>query len=131
MEALKILIAQKQESFWQSDAHRDLSYALIGLEKWKEAREAAHAGLALAPQGTVQAGLYMALADIAMTNKDFESAANSDLRTSEIFIGDKEIKPLALFRAAEALEKNDQPDEASRIRKQLLKEFPNWTAANN
>jgi tetratricopeptide (TPR) repeat protein len=131
VEALKILIAQKQEDFWQSDAHLDLSHALIGLEKWKEAREAAHAGLALAPQGTVQAGLYMALADIAMTNKDFESAANSYLRTSEMFIGDKEIKPLALFRAAEALEKNDQPDEASRIRKQLLKEFPNWTAAYN
>jgi tetratricopeptide (TPR) repeat protein len=131
VEALKILITQKQEDFWQSDAHLDLSHALIGLEKWKEAREAAHAGLALAPQGTVQAGLYMALADIAMTSKDFESAANSYLRTSEMFIGDKEIKPLALFRAAEALEKNDQPAEASRIRKQLLKEFPNWTAANN
>jgi hypothetical protein len=48
-----------------------------------------------------------------------------------MFIDDKEIKPLALFRAAEALEMNEQPDEAAAIRKQLRQEFPSWTAAKN
>lgn len=131
IETLDILLTQKQEDFWKSDAHLDRSHALIGLERWEEAREAALEGLSLDPQGTVQAGLYMALADIAMTRKDFESAAASYLQTSEMFIGDKEIKPLALFRAAEAFEKNGQLEEAANIRKQLRQEFPNWTAATD
>ena len=131
VEALDILLEQEQEDFWKADTYLDRSHALIGLERWKEAREAAHEGVALDPHGTVQAGLYMALADIAMNRKDYESAAESYLRTSKMFIDDKEIKPLALFSAAEALVMNEQPDEAAAIRKQLRQEFPSWTAAKN
>lgn len=130
-EILAILLEQEQDKFWQADAHLDHSHALIGMEKWPEARDAAHEGLALEPHGTVQAGLYMSLADIAMHRQDYESAAAGFLKTSEMFIGDKEIKPLALFRAAEALEKNGQLDEAAKIRKQLRLEFPGWSSAKN
>ncbi len=129
LESLAILLEQDQENFWKADAHLDRSHALIGTSKWDEAWEAAHEGLELDPQGTVQAGLYMALADVAMYRKDYESAAASYLKTSEMFIDDKEIKPLALFRAADALEKNGQTEQAAAIRKQLRNEFPSWTAA--
>jgi tetratricopeptide (TPR) repeat protein len=129
LTTLDILLVRALEKFWKADALLDKSHALIGTEKWEEARAAAHEALQLDPQGTVRAGLYMALADIAMHRQDYESAAASYLRTSEMFIDDREIKPLALFRAADAFEKNGQEARAADIRKQLRSEFPNWNSA--
>ncbi|NIP94890.1 MAG: tetratricopeptide repeat protein [Akkermansiaceae bacterium] len=129
LETLDILLEHELEEFWKADALLDRSHALIGSGKWEEARTAALDGLELDPQGTVRAGLYMALADIAMHRKDYQSAARSYLDTSDMFIGDKEIKPLALFRAAEALELDGQLEEAAGIRRKLHTEFPNWSAA--
>ena len=48
-----------------------------------------------------------------------------------MFIDDREIKPLGLLRAAEALEKDGQAEESARIRKQLRSEFPEWDSAKN
>ena len=130
-EALEILLAQKQEDFWKADSYLDQSHSLIGLEKWEDAHAAAREGLALKPYGTVQAGLCMALADIAMHRGNYESAAANYLKASRMFIDDREIKPLGLSRAAEALEKNGQLEEAARIRSQLRQEFPGWDSAKN
>lgn len=131
LASLEILLEQEQEDFWKADAYLDRSRALIGTGKWDEAQAAALAGLELEPQGAVQAGLYMNLAEIANNRKDYESAAANYLRTAEMFIDDKEIKPLALSRAADALEKNGQTGEAARVRNTLQNEFPNWTAARD
>ena len=73
----------------------------------------------------------MTLADIDMHRMDYESAAANYLKASRMFIDDREIKPLGLFRAADALEKNGQPGEAAKIRKQLRQEFPGWDSAKN
>ena len=73
----------------------------------------------------------MALADIAMHRMDYESAAANYLKSSKMFIDDREIKPLGLFRAAEAFEKNGQSEEAARTRKQLHREFPDWDSVKN
>ena len=130
-EALALLLTRKQEDFWKADSYLDQSHALIGLNKWEEARTAAQEGLDLEPYGTVQAGLYMALADIATHRMDYESAAANYLKASRMFVDDREIKPLGLFRAAEAFEKSGQSEEAARIRKQLHREFPDWDSVRN
>ncbi len=127
LDVLETLLDLEQEDFWRADAWLDRAHALIGLQKWEDAREAAHQGLQLDPEGAVRAGLYMTLGDISMFHKDFASAAASYLRTSEMFVDDREIKPLALHRAALAFEKNSQPAEAERLRNQLAGEFPEWT----
>ena len=131
LRTLDILLKEQQEDFWKADAFLDQSHAHIGSAQWDEAREAALEGLELKPQGTVKAGLYMSLADVAMNRGDFPSAAASYLRTASMFIDDNEIKPLALHRAAEALEKAGQPGEADKVRRQLREEFPGWGAVKN
>ena len=124
--ALSILLSLDQEDFWKADALLDQSHAFIGLQKWEEAHSSAGEGIALTPSGTVQAGLYLAIADIEMHRMDYEIAATNYLKASELFIDDQEIKPLGLFRAAKALEKGGDLERANRIRAQLQKEFPSW-----
>ena len=94
--------------------------AFIGLHKWEEARFSAEGGIALNPSGTVRVGLYLAIADIGMHQKNYDAAAANYLRASEMFINDEEIKPLGLFRAAKALEKGGNAEEANRIRKHFF-----------
>ncbi|MAT46244.1 MAG: hypothetical protein CMO35_02300 [Verrucomicrobiaceae bacterium] len=130
-DALTILLTREQEDFWKADSYLDQSHVLVGLQKWEEAHDSAQEGLSLKPYGTVQAGLHMTLADIDMHRMNYESAAANYLKASRMFIDDREIKPLGLFRAADALEKNGQPGEAAKIRKQLRQEFPGWDSAKN
>ena len=62
---------------------------------------------------------------------DYETAAANYLNASELFIDDREIKPLGLFRAAKAMEKGGNLERASQIREQLQKEFPSWKSPEN
>ncbi len=73
-----------------------------------------------------QAGLYLAIGDIGMHRMDYETAAANYLKASKLFIDDREIKPLGLLRAAEAMEKGGKLERATQIRKQLREEFPSW-----
>lgn len=129
--ALSILLSLDQEDFWKADALLDQSHAFIGLQKWKEAHSSAAAGISLNPSGTVQAGLYLASADIEMHRMEYEIAAKNYLKASELFINDQEIKPLGLFRAAKALENGGNRERANRIRAQLQKEFPSWKSPDS
>jgi tetratricopeptide (TPR) repeat protein len=124
MATIPIMIERETREFWKADAHLDQSHALIGLEKWEEARKAAHDGLELNPAGAVKAGLHMSLGEIAMNRKDYESAAASFLRTADLFIDDTQIKPLALKRAAEALESAGELERAKEIRENLAQQLP-------
>ncbi len=124
--ALEILLSLDQEDFWKADALLDQSHALIGLQKWEEAQSSAGGGITLNPSGTVEAGLYLAIGDIGMHRMDYETAAANYLKASKLFIDDREIKPLGLLRAAEAMEKGGKLERATQIRKQLREEFPSW-----
>ena len=129
MEIIPIMLEREKRDFWKADAFLDKTHALIGQEEWEDAREAAHQGLQLDPPGAVRAGLHMSLGEIAMHRKDYESAAASFLRTADLFIEDTQIKPLALQRAAEALEAGGETERAKAVRDDLRTQFPKWTPA--
>ena len=58
--------------------------------------------------------------------KKFDEAAKHYGVTAELFVNDAELKPKALFKAAEALDKAGRKSEASQYRARLQKEFPDW-----
>ena len=126
LTAIGFILEREKSLFWIADARLDQSHILVGLSDWDGAREAAHAGLALDPKGAVRAGLLITLGDIAVERKDFESAASSFLRAADLFADDHEIRPLALDRAIRALDANDQPEEAAKVKATLQTEFPGW-----
>ena len=61
-----------------------------------------------------------------MRKKKFDEAAKHYGVTAELFVNGAELKPKALFKAAEALDKAGRKSEASQYRARLQKEFPDW-----
>ena len=104
----------------------DKASILLGLGKYADARKTAEDALALGVEGPLMASLKIVLGDISYAEKKFDEAAKHYGVTAELFVNDAELKPKALFKAAEALDKAGRKSEASQYRARLQKEFPDW-----
>ena len=72
------------------------------------------------------ASLKIVLGDISFAEKKYDEAAKFYGVTAELFVNDEELKPKALHRTAQALEKAGRKAEASQYRNRLQSEFPEW-----
>jgi tetratricopeptide (TPR) repeat protein len=128
LSAIEIVLNTEEDPFWRSDALLDKANALIKLERWNDAEIAASRGLDLDPQGSVKAGLHLALGDIAMAYGNYSPAASSYVRAAEFFFNDTNVQPLALHKAAWCLEKAGDTSAARAFRDRLRLNHPNWEA---
>lgn len=128
IEALEIILAQEDDPFWRSDAFLDKANALIALNEWDEAEISAHRGLDFDPQGTIKAGLHLALGDVALARADYEGAANSYVRAAELFLNEVNIQPMALHKAAYCFAELGDQTKAQAFRDRLRLAHPDWQA---
>jgi TolA-binding protein len=63
--------------------------------------------------------------DLKAKTGDFSGAAAEFLIVVN-FIDDRDLKPLALWKLINALEKKGDSSEAVKYRAQLLRDFPKW-----
>lgn len=123
--AIKNFLDVAEEPFWQAEAYLDQAKANLGLEKLAEAKTSAEAGLQLRPKGRVNAELRLVLGDIAYNNKDYAAAAQFYVVVVQ-FADDKELRPEALFKTHQALQKKGDVEQAKHYLDTLNKEFPNY-----
>ena len=116
----------EDQPYRRADGMLDKASILLGLGKYAEARKTAEEALALGVEGPLMASLKIVLGDISYAEKKFDEAAKHYGVTAELFVNDAELKPKALFKAAEALDKAGRKSEASQYRARLQKEFPDW-----
>jgi tetratricopeptide (TPR) repeat protein len=121
------VLAVEDNPAWKADGLLDRGRALLALDQPAESRKAADEALALRPQGRTSAGLRILLGNLEM------KAANPRKASAEYLIvvkfhEDKDLKPLALWKLIEALEKQGDKTEAETYRQQLKSEFPDWKA---
>jgi len=128
LEATNMILANENDAFWRSDAFLDRSNALIALERWTEAEISAHRGLDLDPQGTIKAGLHLALGDISLAYAHYSQAASSYVRAAELFLNDSSIQPNALHKAAWCLNKAGETNAAQAFEERLKMDHPEWKA---
>ena len=128
LEAVDVILANEDDAFWRCDAFLDRSNALIGLGRWDEAEVAAHRGLDLDPQGTIKAGLHLALGDISLARADYHAASSSYVRAAEFFLNDTTVQPLALYKAAWCLNKAGDTSAAEAFEERLRMDHPDWKA---
>ena len=119
-------LKDEDQPYRRADGMLDKASILLGLGKYADARKTAEDALALGVEGPLMASLKIVLGDISYAEKKFDEAAKHYGVTAELFVNDAELKPKALFKAAEALDKAGRKSEASQYRARLQKEFPDW-----
>ena len=123
--AIHFALEFEDQASWKADGLLDRARALFALKKYQEARKAADEAMALRPQGRTSGGLRILLGDLEMQSGDFKKAAAEYLVVVQ-FMDDKLLKPVALHKLADCLDKQGNPTEAANYRSQLQKEFPAW-----
>lgn len=126
LEAINNYLAVVQEPFSKVEALLDQSEAYLGLNKLADAQKSAEEGLALRPKGKVNAELRVNLGDIAYSKKDYGTAAGHYVVVVQIFPDDKDLRPEALFKSYQALNKKGDAKEAQRYLDLLNREFPKY-----
>ena len=119
------VLAVEENPAWKADGLLDRGRALLPLNRPAEARKAAEEALALNPQGRTSAGLRILMGDLEVQANDAKKASAEYLIVVK-FHEDKDLKPQALFKLIEALEKQGDKTEAEKYRQQLKTEFPEW-----
>lgn len=126
LTAIKNVLEVEDAPAWKADALLDRARALIMLEDYKGAREAADEATDLRPQGRTASGLRIVSGDLYRSEKEFGRAAADYLSVIQ-FQEDDVLKPLAIYRYSEVLAEQGKMDEAEKYRAQLKSEFPDWT----
>lgn len=123
-------LSAEEELMWKADGLLDKGQALLDLNRPAEALKVAEEGLAMRPQGRVGAGLNILRGDVFMKQGNATEAAAAYVGTV-VFMddNDKVLKPRALYKLSEALEKKGDKAEAEKYRQERLRKYPNWQPA--
>ncbi len=125
--AVSNVLAVEDNPAWKADGLLDRGRALLMLDRLTEARNAADEALVLRPQGRTSGGLRILVGDLEMKAGNPKKASAEYLIVVG-FLDDKDLKPRALQKLIEALEKQGDKVEAAKYRRQLNSEFPDRKA---
>lgn len=127
LAAANNVLAVEDNASWKADGLLDRGRALLALDRPAESRKAADEAIELHPTGRTSAALRILLGDLEMKAGDPKKASAEYLIVVK-FHEDKDLKPRALSKLVEALEKQGDAAEAEKYRRQLAAEFPDWKA---
>lgn len=125
LTAVNNVLAVEDNPGWKADGLLDRGRALFMLKRFAESRKSADEALELRPQGHTSAGLNILVGDLELQGGNPKTAAAKYIIVIE-FHEDKELKPLAMWKLAQALEKQGDLAEAEKNREKLATEFPSW-----
>lgn len=125
LAAVNNVLTVEDNPGWKADGLLDRGRALFLLKRFAESRKDADEAMALRPQGHTSTGLNILVGDLELNAGNAKTAAAKYIIVIE-FSDDKELKPLAIWKAAEALERQSDHAEAEKYRQQLKSEFPTW-----
>ncbi|MGC4016024.1 MAG: tetratricopeptide repeat protein [Luteolibacter sp.] len=129
-EALKAtlnVLEVEQDPALKADALLDKGRELFALKRDAEAQKAVDEATVMHVEGRTGAGLRLLTGDLNMRAGKAEDATH-DYQYVVNWIDDRDLKPLAIWKLAKALEKKGDTAEAEKYREKLKKEFPNWEA---
>ncbi len=127
LSAIDHALGAEEDPAWRADAFADKGQALLDLKKFDEATKAVEEGLALRPEGRIGATLHLLRGDILMAEGKPEEAVRSYILPVQLMDdGDRVVKPKALQKLIEALEKSGKTGDAEQYRQELREKYPNW-----
>ncbi len=126
LTAVDNVLAVEDNPGWKADGLLDRGRALFDLKRIPEARKAADEAIALRPQGHTSAGLKILDGDLDLQAGDAKMAAGKYETVVQFNVDDRELRPVALWKLINVLEKLGQKNEAETNRQLLQKEYPEW-----
>ncbi|WP_367874274.1 tetratricopeptide repeat protein [Luteolibacter sp. Populi] len=116
-------------AMWKADGLVDRAKALLGIGNVEGAAAALSECRALQPQGRTIAEVMIVNGDIHMKRNDPARAAIEYVSAIEqLDDNDRVLKPMALHKAALALDKKQDPSAAADYRMMLKTKYPEWKA---
>jgi tetratricopeptide (TPR) repeat protein len=127
LPAIANLLDVEDSPAWKADGLLDRARALFGLKRFAESRKAADEAAALRPQGRTSAYLLVVSGDLFIEESNLGQAAADYLKVIN-FHEDADLKPLAMHKYIQVLEKQGNAAEAAKFASKLTTEFPDWKA---
>ncbi|MFD0895968.1 tetratricopeptide repeat protein [Luteolibacter ambystomatis] len=127
LKATLNVLAVEEDPALKADALLDKGRELFALKRDAEAQATHDEATKMHVEGRTGAGLRMLSGDLKMRAGKAEEATH-DYQYVVLWVEDRDLKPLALWKLARALEKKGDTAEAEKYSSQLKKEFPNWEA---
>jgi len=111
----------------RAEGYLNKSRSLLSAKKYQAADQAAQETLKLVHQGKLNARGRLMRGDIALARGDSATAAREYFITSQIFVGDPEITPQAMAKAAKAYRTGGDAAKADEIEAQLKQSYPDYS----
>ena len=111
----------------RAEGYLNKSRSLLASKDYQAADEAAQEALKLAHQGKLNARGRLMRGDVALARGDADAAAREYFITSQIFVGDPEITPQAMAKAARAYRAGGDTAKADEIDAQLKQSYPDYS----
>ncbi len=111
----------------RAEGYLNKSRSLLAAKKYQAADEAAQEALKLVHQGKLNARGRLMRGDVALAQGDAATAAREYFITSQIFVGDPEITPQAMAKAARAYRAGGDTAKADEIDAQLKQSYPDYS----
>jgi len=127
LKAIENVLAVEDNGQLKADALLDKARALFNLNRDADARKSADQAADLHPEGRTGAGVRILNGDLKMRAGDADGAVGAYIAVVQI-VEDRDLKPLAIWKLTNALDKKGDHAGADKYREQLKKEFPNWQA---
>ncbi|MEO8353733.1 MAG: tetratricopeptide repeat protein, partial [Chthoniobacteraceae bacterium] len=123
--AYQKLIDAAQEPIRKAEGYNGLAQACIELRKFAEAQKAVDAGIALQPEGPVNATLRTSAADILAAQQNWLEAAKL-YESVTVIIDDENLSPRAGEKAVAAYQKAGEEEVAAKLLNKLQSRYPEY-----
>lgn len=141
--AMDHFLSTAAEDLTKAKAYHTKACALLGLAKYDECIDAAAEGLKIARSGGIQGQLLIIQGDALLAQgdasenegnrdraKDKWKAASAKYVVPSQVLTDNTITPLALEKAAQALDRLGEADKAQQMRDELKRDYPQYQLAH-
>ncbi len=130
LEAATHYVNMETQPYRKAEGMRDKALLLIGVNRTEEARKLCEDAIALGIDGPIKSSVFITLGDAYYAERQFAEAAKYYGRTANV-VSDKDLKPMALYKIAQALRRCERAGEAAQYEEALKKEFENWSPDHN
>ena len=126
LEAARNYIALEKQPYRKAEGMRDLARLQLESGMLPQARSTCEQAISLGIDGPIKSSLLITMGDTCFAGGQYEEASRYYGRVANV-VSDAELKPLATYKLAAALQRSGKSVESSQYTEAMKTEFPQWS----